>query len=106
MSRPAPRRIFYGWYIAAAGAGTNFFVLGITFFGFGVFLEQFRLTYAWSVTAIALGYSMRTLELGLLAPFTGYVADRLGPHRMAVGGVIVLSCSFLLFSQATTLPVY
>ena len=100
------RSLFYGWYIAAAGAGTNFFVLGITFFGFGVFLEAFRVTYGWSVTAIALGYSIRTLELGLLAPLTGYIADRLGPRKMAVAGVIVMSLSLVLFWQATTLAMY
>jgi MFS family permease len=100
------RTLFYGWYIAAAGAGTNFFVLGITFFGFGVFLEAFRVTYGWSVTAIALGYSIRTLELGLLAPLTGYIADRLGPRRMAVAGVLVMSFSLVMFWQASTLAMY
>ena len=55
------KRLFYGWYIAAAGAGTNCVVLGITQFGFGVFIEAFRVTFGWSVTAIALGYSIRTL---------------------------------------------
>ena len=50
------KRLFYGWYIAAAGAGTNCVVLGITQFGFGVFIEAFRVTFGWSVTAIALGY--------------------------------------------------
>ncbi len=101
-----PRDIFYGWYIAGAGAGTNCVVLGITFFGFGVFLEEFRVTYGWSVTAIALGYSIRTLELGLLAPFTGYMADRVGPRRMAVAGVVIIAFSLLVFWQATTLPIY
>jgi sugar phosphate permease len=103
---PAGRRRFYGWYIAAAGAGTNCVVLGITQFGFGVFIEAFRVTFGWSVTAIALGYSIRTLEQGLFAPFTGYVADRVGPRRMAVAGIVIISLSLLLFSQATTLSVY
>lgn len=104
--RVFPRQIFYGWNIAAAGAGTNFIVLGLTFFGFGVFMEEFRLTYGWSVTAIALGYSIQMLEQGLLAPFTGHILDRVGPRRMAVAGVTIISLSFLLFSQATSLPVY
>lgn len=80
------RRIFYGWYIAGAGAGTNFIVLGITFFGFGVFLEEFRLTSGWSVTAIALGFSIQMLQQGLLAPVTGHILDRVGPRKMAVTG--------------------
>ncbi len=99
-------RTFYGWYIAAAGAGTNCVVLGITQFGFGVFIEAFRVTFGWSVTAIALGYSIRTLEQGLFAPVTGYIADRVGPRRMAMTGITVISLSLVLFSQATTLPLY
>jgi MFS family permease len=100
------KRLFYGWYIAVAGAGTNCVVLGITQFGFGVFIEAFRVTFGWSVTAIALGYSIRTLEQGIFAPFTGYIADRVGPRRMAVTGVTIIALSLLLFSQATTLPIY
>lgn len=105
-ARIFPGRIFYGWYIAGAGAGTNFIVLGITFFGFGVFLEEFRLTSGWSVTAIALGYSIQVLQQGLLAPVTGHILDRVGPRKMAVAGVTIVSLSMLLFSQATTLPIY
>ncbi len=99
-------RLFYGWYIAAAGAGTNCVVLGITQFGIGVFIEAFHTTFGWSVTAIALGYSIRILEQGLFASFTGYIADRVGPRRMGVIGVTVIALSLLLFSQATTLPIY
>ena len=98
--------MFYGWHIAAAGAGTNAVILGIVTFGFGVFLEEFRLTYGWSMTAIALGYSIRSLELGLLAPVAGYILDRFGARRMAVVGVIIISASLLLFWQAKTLPLY
>ena len=104
--RVFPRQVFYGWYIATAGAGTNFIVLGITFFGFGVFLEEFRLTSGWSVTAIALGYSIQMLQQGLLAPVTGHILDRVGPRKMAVAGVTIISLSLLLFSQATILPIY
>ena len=104
MRTRTPGDLFYGWYIAAAGAGTNFFVLGIAFFGFGLLLEQFRLATGWSATAVALGYSIRTLEVGLLAPVMGHLLDRLGPRKMALAGVTVLSLAFALFSQATTLP--
>src|SRR5689334_11566278 len=91
--------IFYGWYIAAAGAVTNCFVLGITQFGFGVFIEAFRTTFGWSVAAIALGYSIRTLEQGLFAPVMGFVADRVGPRRMAMAGITVISLGLFLFAK-------
>ncbi len=107
MSAPqAGKPLFYGWYIAAAGAGTNCIVLGITQFGFGVFLEEFRTLYGWSMTAIALGFTLRTLEQGLFAPFTGYIADRIGPRRMASVGVTIIALSLLIFWQAHTLPLY
>lgn len=105
-STPVRKKLFYGWYIALAGAGTNCIVLGITQFGFGVFLEQFRTLYGWSMTAIALGFTIRTLEQGLFAPFAGYIADRVGPRRMGVVGVSIISLSFLIFWQAKTLPLY
>ena len=98
--------MFYGWHIAAAGAGTNAVILGITTFGFGVFLEEFRLTYGWSMTALALGLSIRSLELGLLAPAAGFILDRFGARRMAVAGVIIIAASLLLFWQARSLPMY
>lgn len=100
------KKLFYGWYIALAGAGTNCIVLGITQFGFGVFLEQFRTLYGWSMTAIALGFTIRTLEQGLFAPFAGYIADRVGPRRMGAVGVTIISLSLLIFWQAKTLPLY
>ncbi len=107
MSTATHRKpLFYGWYIAAAGAGTNCIVLGITQFGFGVFLEEFRTLYGWSMTAIALGFTIRTLEQGLFAPFAGYIADRVGPRRMGIVGVIIIALSLLIFWQAKTLPLY
>lgn len=104
--RFAPRNVFYGWYIAIAGACSGFLLLGITVFGFGVFISRFREEYGWSVQAIALGFSLRSLEAGLLSPFMGYVLDRLGPRRAGVIGVTIVAAALVIFAQARTLPVY
>ncbi|MEK7778428.1 MAG: MFS transporter [Chloroflexota bacterium] len=101
-----PRDVYYGWYIAIAGAGSSFLILGITIFGFGVFISRFQEEYGWSVKAIALGFSLRSLEQGMLSPFMGYVMDRLGPRRVAVIGVVIVAASLFIFAQARTLPVY
>lgn len=100
------RDVFYGWYIVIAGACSSFLLLGVTLFGFGVFIGRFQEEYGWSVKAIALGISIRSLEQGLLSPLLGYVMDRLGPRRVAVMGVTIVAVSMLIFSQARTLPVY
>ena len=46
------------------------------------------------------------LQQGLLAPVTGHILDRVGPRKMAVAGATIIALSMLLFSQATTLPIY
>jgi MFS family permease len=106
---PAPwrqRPQFYGWYIVAAGAMNSFVTLGVTAFGLGVFIQPIREETGWSLTAIALGYSIRSFEAGLLSPFTGVLVDRLGPRRMAIAGVVVVALGLLLFSQARQLSQY
>src|SRR5262245_44055138 len=95
-----PSSIFYGWYIVVAGAGASFLLLGITAFGFGVLISGFREEYGWSLSAIALGFSIRSLEQGMLSPFTGYFMDRLGPRRAATIGVVIVALSLFVFSVA------
>ncbi len=99
-------RIFYGWYIALAGAFTSFFTFGVVGFGFGVFIEPIREETGWSLAAISVGFSLRSFEHGLLAPITGALVDRLGARRMAIAGVLIVGVGLLLFSQARVLWVY
>ena len=105
-ARLEPRRIFYGWYIVLAGASSNFLVLGITIFGFGVFFEPVRTELGWTGAAVAAGISLRSFEMGFLSPVTGYLVDRLGPRRMAITGVIILTVGLLMFAQTTELWFY
>ncbi len=102
----APERIFYGWYIALAGAFTSFLTFGIVGFGFGVFIEPIRDETGWSLAAISVGYSLRSFEHGLLGPVTGALVDRLGARRMAIAGVLMVGAGLVVFSQARDLWVY
>lgn len=102
-----PRRgLFYGWYIAYGGAVSNFVTIGIAAFSLTVFIGPLREEMGWTAAAITFGFSLGTLEQGLLAPFTGFLIDRLGPRKMAATGVVILSLGLLLFSQARSLEVY
>ena len=98
--------IFYGWYIALAGASTNFLVLGAMSFGFGVFIQPIRDELGWSVAAITIGFSIRSFESGLMAPVTGFLVDRVGPRRVAVTGVFIAAGGILLFARAHSLAEY
>lgn len=111
---PAPRRglaarwprVYYGWYMALAGAASNFLVLGIAVFGFGVFISPIREETGWTLTQISLAFSLRSFENGLLAPFTGFMVDRLGARRMAISGLLALVVGLALFSQSRQLWVF
>lgn len=96
-------RIYYGWYMATAGAASNFLVLGITVFGFGVFIPPLRDELGWTIAQISIAFSLRSFENGLLAPFTGFMVDRLGARRMAFTGLFALVVGLLLFSQSRTI---
>ena len=92
-------RIFYGWYIAFAGANSNWLILGLSLFGFGVFFEPLRNEMGWTAAAVAAGHSIRSAESGMLAPLAGYLIDRLGSRRMAITGAVILGSGLLWFSQ-------
>lgn len=98
--------MFYGWYIAAGGGAMNLLVFGIASLGLGVLIDPIREELGWSLASISLGFSLRSFEQGLLAPISGVLVDRLGPRRMALSGVVLLSLGLLVFSQAHSLPVY
>jgi MFS family permease len=89
-----------------AGASTNFLVGGVMGFSFGVFIGPIRDELGWSVAAITIGYSIRSFESGLMAPITGYLVDRIGPRRMALGGVFIVVTGMLIFARAHTLAEY
>jgi sugar phosphate permease len=102
----ARRGLFYGWWVTLGGAASNFLVIGIVAFGFGVFVQPLRDEMGWSVAAISAGVSLRSAEQGLLAPLTGMLVDRVGPRRMAIGGMIMLVVGLVLFSQARSLTAF
>ncbi len=95
--------LFYGWYIVLAGGTTNLLAGGVIGFSFGVFIEPIRDEMGWTVAAITIGYSLRAFESGLMAPFTGYLVDRLGPRRMAIGGLLIVFVGMLYFASAQTI---
>lgn len=94
-----PRNVFYGWWIAFAGAANNALLLGVTVFGFGVFIKPIRDELGWSLTALTIGFAIRSFQTGLLAPVVGILLERIGPRRMGVIGVVVASSGLVLMSQ-------
>ena len=96
-------RIFYGWYIVVAATVASFLNSTVFVLGPGVFILDIREHMGWSLSAISLGFSLRQLENGLMAPFAGYLIDRFGPRLMASIGITIMSIGLLLFSVMNSL---
>ena len=76
----------YGWYIVAIGAAmqltTNFVSQA-----FAVLVVVIRDNFGWSLTAIVLAYSLRSVIGAVLAPSAGVLGDRYGARKvMFIGG--------------------
>lgn len=103
---PLPRSLYAGWYIAMAGAVSNFFTIGIGVFALGVFISPMRKELGWSVASIAAASSLRTFEQGFLAPVSGFFVDWMGPRKMATFGLTFLLAGMVLLSQVHSLPMF
>ncbi|HEY82316.1 MAG TPA: MFS transporter [Dehalococcoidia bacterium] len=101
-----PFKIFYGWWISGASFLIALFVGGAVFYGFTAFFEPIANEMGWSYTQISLAASLRGLEIGLLSPFVGILADRWGPKRLIFGGVLITAAGLLLLGVSRSLLVF
>lgn len=106
VSHKKHSKIFFGWYIV----GASLFILlcgtGCSYFGFTAVVDPLAKELGWSYAQISLASSLRGLEIGLLAPFVGFLVDRWGPRRLIFFGSIVACMGFLLLSRVSSLAMY
>ncbi|MBU2534594.1 MAG: MFS transporter [Chloroflexi bacterium] len=99
-------KIFYGWWIVGASFFIALYVGGTVFYGFTAFFEPIANDMGWSYTQISLAASLRGLEIGLLSPVVGILADRWGPRRLIFGGVFFTVSGLLLLSYTRSLIMF
>lgn len=100
---PKRKRVFYGWWIALASAILNFFAGGTFFYGFTVFFNPIRNTFGWSATVTSAAFVFQRLEMGILGPIAGFLADRVSPMKLMLFGWSVIGLGFLLMSRIDSL---
>jgi sugar phosphate permease len=100
-ARRAPR-VFFGWWIIAAGAGLQ--MMQAMFLGqaYGAYVVLLREEFGWSKTMLSAASSLREAESGILGPVHGWMLDRMGPRAVARIGVAILGVGFMLFSQVSS----
>ena len=94
----------YGWVVVAA-AFTLMFVGFAAAYSFAAFFSAFEAEFGASRGDIALVFSVAAFLWFLLGAPGGMVADRFGPRRVALLGVVCLAAALWLASEARSLGV-
>jgi MFS family permease len=97
------RRIFYGWYIVAAGFACLWVNAGMGFYSFPVFFIELDETFGWGMGRTNAGISIAMVGSGLISPLAGALLPKWGSKKMIIGGALVMSLSFVMFSFMRTL---
>jgi len=96
---------FYGWWVVLASFVIALYVGG-TQFGFTAFFEPIVGEFGWSYTHVSIAFSIRGLEMGILAPFMGFLVDRFGSRKVVFAGVLVTGCGLILITVINYLVMF
>jgi sugar phosphate permease len=99
-------KIFYGWYIVAAGLIMAAYYSTLYVYGFTAFVNPIVTTFGWSMTQLSLASSLRGLETGVFNPLWGTVVDRWSPRKLMLFGVIITAAGMFTLSRTTNLAMY
>ena len=100
------RKPFYGWWVLLSAATVLMIGFALSAYALPVFYPELVNAFHWPRANVALGGSLKTLLVGLLAPLNGWIIDRKGPKAILLGGVAALSFSLALLSGIHSLWQY
>ena len=95
--------MFFGWWIVVACFVMAFYVGAAVFWGFTAFFEPLVKEFQWSHAQVSFAASLRGLEMGVLAPLVGVLADRYSLRWLLISGVAGVGVGLLILSQTSTL---
>ena len=99
-------KIFYGWYIAAAGFLSQFMFGVLMFHSFGTYVALMQADFGWSRTTFSFAFAAQRIESGVLGPIQGWVIDTYGPRKVMIVGLVLFSLGFILLSRVESLPLF
>ncbi len=100
------KRLFYGWWIVLASFVLQVYIGGAFFYGFTAFFEPIVQEFQWSYLAISVAASLRSVEMGVAAPIMGFLADRWGPRRLILTGVLITGAGYWMLSHTVSLATF
>lgn len=94
--RARTKKVFYGWWVVAAGSSLYFLGIGSIFYGFNTFFTPMVSEFGWSSTVTAGAYSLSRLEGGIEGPVVGPLIDKFGARKIILAGVILAGVGYML----------
>ena len=94
---------FYGWWIVAASFVMYFIGGGIAFYGLTTFFNPITEEFGWSAAQISFAFSLRSVEVGIMAPLVGFLMDKVGVRKIIIFGMVVSGLGLLLMSRTNSL---
>jgi MFS family permease len=95
-------RIFYGWFVVAGTFAVTFVGFGCAY-TFSAFLPSLQHDFAASRGSISLVFSLAGFLYFALGMVSGPLADRFGPRRLAVIGMLLTGAGLAAASMARSL---
>ena len=92
------KRVFFGWWIAIAGAIQDAIKGGTFNEGFLFYFLPITRDFGIVRAATSLPFSLAKLEGAFEGPLVGYLIDRFGPRIMVVAGGFIAGLGFILLS--------
>ncbi len=99
-------KIFYGWYIAAAGFMSQLMFGVLMFHSFGTYVALMQADFGWSRTTFSFAFAAQRIESGVLGPIQGWVIDTYGPRKVMIIGLVIFAAGFMLLSRVESLPLF
>jgi sugar phosphate permease len=101
--RARSSKVFYGWWIVAAGFASQAIAAALLQRSYGAYVAVLRDEFGWSKAALSGAFSMQQIENGVLGPVQGWLIDRFGPRLSMRLGVLLFGFGFIAFSQINSL---
>jgi MFS family permease len=95
-------RLFYGWFVVAAGFAVTFIDFGCAY-SFSAFVAPLQQEFGMSRGSVSLVFSLAGFLYFMLGMASGPLADRWGSRQMAVIGMILIGLGLVAASAARSL---
>jgi MFS family permease len=82
-------KVFYGWFIVAAGFTVLFSLHGVIINTFGVFLKPVSESMGWSRVGMPVALGIGAIAMALGSPFVGRFLDALGARKTMITGCLL-----------------